>query len=462
MSKKKRSKIMAALLCATTMAAFYTAPQVVFAESLNVDDNGALTTNTNGTKPITNVTGLATITFGVDGEGVTESSVTLAFDINKQGLYADGAITADDLYLNVADNYAERYTLKNVLGVHRVQDEDGYITNIETSPSGQGGMQVSSNAVSIFGGKAVFDNREGGTISFNMAFDAAEGMTVAGDAYSVDTSGNIITKGTINSMTIEDNKVNGVTLYDNKVTANEVTAGTGQNTYSLTTVGSDVKNIADKTSGILSYDSTHEVTTFTGTIEADNVEVEAIEVDTITSGTTNIDVRDAADTLALVNDKDEGLAATYDIADKNKQDIANLNTTVKEQGENITALDTKVSGFDARITQNSTDIATNKTAIENLGTRVGAAETEIDGLQTVTTGMSYKDSTGTTFAKDVTATDFKIGNTSLNAVAQAVNNETTGLTKTYEIASKNQTDIATLNTTVGEHTNKISSLDTRN
>ena len=127
MSKKKRSKIMAALLCATTMAAFYTAPQVVFAESLNVDDNGALTTNTNGTKPITNVTGLASITFGVDGEGVTESSVTLAFDVNKQGLYADGAITADDLYLNVADNYAERYTLKNVLGVHRVQDEDGYI-----------------------------------------------------------------------------------------------------------------------------------------------------------------------------------------------------------------------------------------------------------------------------------------------------------------------------------------------
>lgn len=81
MSKKKRSKILATLLCATTMAAFYASPRLVYAESLNVDNSGSVTTNTQGTKAISNLTGMASITFGVDGEEVTKSSVTLAFDV---------------------------------------------------------------------------------------------------------------------------------------------------------------------------------------------------------------------------------------------------------------------------------------------------------------------------------------------------------------------------------------------
>ena len=68
MSKKKRSKIMAALLCATTMAAFYTAPKMVYAENLYFTADGTVTTNSAGNTPITDLKGLESITFGVVGE----------------------------------------------------------------------------------------------------------------------------------------------------------------------------------------------------------------------------------------------------------------------------------------------------------------------------------------------------------------------------------------------------------
>ena len=312
------------------------------------------------------------------------------------------------IYLDVADDYGERYTLHNVLGIHRLGTDGNYVTNIETGVDGQGGMQVRTNAVSIFGGKAVFDNREGGTISFNMAFDAAQGMTV-GTAYLVDTSGNITTTGTINSMTIGENKVNGVTLYGNEVTANEVTAGTGQNTYSLTEVGSDVEEIADKTAGIASYTTSDGGnTTFNGKITA----YSGVTTNQISNGSDSFRVSDAADTIAWVD----------------------------EWGD-------KVSGYDGRITAN-------ETAISGLDGRLSTAETEIDSLQTVTTGMSYDASSGTKFEKNITATDFVIdADTSLSGVANA-------LTTAEGKISANETAISGLDSKLTTAEGKISANET--
>ena len=461
MSKKKRSKILAAVLCATTMAAFYASPQMVYAESLNVDNDGSVTTSTNDTKPITNLTGLEGITFGVGGELGT-AGMTLYMDTSYNGLVLakpggegqqldvrGSALTVGDLYI-VADDAADatdgrnRYSLRHVLGIQREGSGLEGVTRIEFG-DGHGGMEVKYDSVNILDGAAIFSNAEGqtdgnildgaaifsnaegqtdgGTINFDGKFDSAQGMTV-GKAYELDENGNVTTTG-------------------------EVTAGTGDHQYSLTQVGDLVNDINEKTLGIDSYDAEEKITSFNGSIE-----VEGIDVNTITSGTVTIDVRDAADTLKLVNDPDKGLEATYNIADENRTDIATLNGTVEEHGKsiaenaaNITALDTKVNGFDGRIAQNSNDIKS---------------------LQDVTNGMSYNDSTGTTFEQEVTATDFKIGDTSLNAVAQAVNDPTKGLTATNELANANKSNIDTINSTINNtetglaaaHT-KIGALDGR-
>lgn len=436
MSKKKRSKILATLLCATTMAAFYASPKLVYAENLYYTNDGhTVTTDGGGNTAITGIEGLESVTFGVLGTG-GDAGVRLYFDGNGNGgLKVDSSFTADYLYLDVADTYGDRYSLHNVLGIHRLQENGAYVTNIETGATGQGGMQVAQDSINIFGGKAIFSNANAGSISFNMAFDASEGMTV-GTAYSVDTQGNIITSGTINSMTIRNNQVNGVTLYNNEVSANEVTAGD----YELTDVGDRVEALEGKTTAI-TYDSNSRITSFSGSIEVDE-----IEVDTITSGNSTIDVRDAADTLALVNDGEKGLEATYNIATQNRTNIQTLNNTVSTFDEritgntnNITALGQRVTTAEGEIDTLQTSVSEHDTAIGSLDTRVDTAESnittltgnvtdlsgrvttaesEIDTLQKVTTGMSYDASSGTTFSQAVTANDFKIADgTSLSQVA---------------------------------------------
>ena len=420
MSKKKRSKILATLLCATTMAAFYASPQIGYAVSLNQKDDGTVTTDSGGTNTaIHNIEGIESITFGVQGDMET-GGVNLYFDGTGTygGLVANGSLTATDLYITVennadGDNYnSNRYSLKNALGIHRTGTGDEAITNIEANSQGHGGMQVSSDTVSILDGAAVFTNTttsdNGGTISFSSAFNSEQGMTV-GTNFVLDSTGKIskvngievqgalITTGTINSMTIGNNQVNGVTLNNGNVTANEVTVGS----YKLSEVGSLANTINQKTMGIASYDASNG-TTFNGKITA----YAGVVTNSISDGSESFRVSDAKDVIDAVNNSDTGLEATNDLAKKNETAIASLGT--------------KVDTFDGRITKNTDDIGT---------------------LNTKTTGMSYDASSGTTFAQAVTANDFKIGNTSLNQVAQDVNNTTSGLAATYKIATDNQTAI---------------------
>lgn len=439
MSKKKRSKILATLLCATTMAAFYASPRLVYAENLYYTNDGhTVTTDGGGNTAITGIEGLESVTFGVLGTG-GDAGVRLYFDGNGNGgLKVDSSFTADYLYLDVADTYGDRYSLHNVLGIHRLQEDGAYVTNIETGATGQGGMQVAQDSINIFGGKAIFSNANTGSISFNMAFDASEGMTV-GTAYSVDTQGNIITSGTINSMTIRNNQVNGVTMLNSNVTANTIT-GTDitDGTYHLSQIGSilsDVEEIDDKTEGIAGYDAMTG-TTFTGNVRASG----GLVTGTGTISDTNshsFTVEQAQNVITSVNDSTSGLAATNTLANKNRTDIDGLTERVGKAEGHITTLTGNVTDLTGKVT---------------------TAEGEIDTLQTATTGMSYNDGSGTTFAQNVTANDFKIaGGTSLSQVATDlttaqgnIQTNTNNITTLTDKVTTAESEIDVLQTTVGD------------
>ena len=288
MSKEKRSKIMAALLCATTMAAFYASPQMVYAVNLNHTPEGMVTTDSSGdNEAITEIDGLAGITFGVEAEpGQPPASVRLGMNLDYGGLYANGSITADSLYLALEGG--ERYDMDQVLGIHRNQDPDTkeWATSIESGLDG-GGMQITNKQVGMMGGAAVFTKD---VISFDAEFESAHGLKV-NEVFELNSQGNIITSGTFNEMKIDDNQVNGVTLLDNEVTANEVTA----EGYKLTEVGKNVSDIADKTQGIISYDS-NTGTTFNGKIIA----YAGVTTNEISNGADRFSVGDAADTIEWV------------------------------------------------------------------------------------------------------------------------------------------------------------------
>lgn len=481
MSKKKRSKIMAALLCATTMAAFYASPKMVYAVSLNQTTDGTVTTDGGvANTPIHNLEGIESITFGVQGDLET-GGVQLYFDGTGTygGLVANGSLTATDLYITVdnrvdGDNYgSNRYSLKNALGIHRIGTGDDAVTNIEANAQGHGGMQVSSEKVLILDGTATFINTttqgDGGTINFDGKFNSEQGMTVGSSfeltnagkitkVTGIEVQGALTTTGTINSMNIGNNQVNGVTLQSNNVTANTIT-GTDvtDGTYHLSQVGKDVADVAidveelnEKTTGMTYSNGS---TTFTSKVVAYG----GLQTGNgmIFDGSNNsFSVSDAAEVIKAVNDRNTGLEATYDIASETQEAVENKTTGLEAAHSRIDDLNDTVSTFDNRITTNADNIATNKTAIEDLGTRVGAAETEIDGLQTVTTGMSYKDSTGTTFAKDVTATDFVIdADTSLSGVANA-------LTTAEGKISANETAISGLDSKLTTAEGKISANET--
>ena len=422
MSKKKRSKILAAVLCATTMAAFYASPQMVYAVNLNHTPEGIVTTDSSGdNEAITEISGLAGITFGVEaGEGQPPASVRLGVDLEHGGLYADGSITAKSLYL--ALNNGERYDMDNVLGIERDYDDKNneYITSIEAGASG-GGIQITNKQIGMLDGAAVFTEDK---ISFDADLESTHGIKVNG-AFEVTSQGNVITTGTINSMTIANNQVNGVTLLGNEVTANEVTAGG----YKLTQVGQDVadmvsnvKRIDEKTTGITRYDADNAVTYFNGDVRASG--------DLITNSGTITDT------------------------DGNEFEVAAASEAIKSVGDLTTRMDTAEGEID--------------TLQGVVGDNESGLVKNVNDLNTKTTGMSYNDSTGTTFEQEVNATDFKIGDTSLNAVAQAVNDPTKGLTATNELANDNKGDIATINSTINNpdtglaaaHT-KIGALDGR-
>ena len=386
MSKKKRSKILATLLCATTMAAFYASPRLVYAESLNVDNSGSVTTNTQGTKAISNLTGMASITFGVDGEEVTKSSVTLAFDVSKQGLYAKGAFTANDLYIMVdpKGEGTERYSLRNVMGIYRNQDEKTgeYATSIESGISG-GGMQITNDTINMLDGTIAISTEKDAkyNISFDGKFNSEQGMTVGTD-YTLDNRGNITTtgsisaKGTINGNEITENTFNEVTLDGGEVTADEVTASSGGNTYKLTEVGSTLKTIDDKTKGIISYTS-EDGTTFQGKITAysgvatNKVQTTTLETTNIVSGNNSFTVHEAKEAIDWVDEWDSKVRDYDGRITKNETDIATLEKTVGDEN----------SGLVKDVNDLSDTVSGHTTSISSLTGRVDTAETDIDKLQ---------------------------------------------------------------------------------
>lgn len=467
MSKKKRSKILATLLCATTMAAFYVSPRLVFAVNLNQTPDGTVTTDSgNNNQPINNIEGLESITFGVQGDLGT-GGVRFYFDGTGTygGLVADGSLTATDLYITVANNAdgdgysSNRYSLRNALGIHRTGTGDEAVTNIEANAQGHGGMQVSSDTVSILDGAAIFSNETtsstGGQIAFDSAFDSAQGMTVGTNfvldstgkisrVNGIDVQGALTTTGTINSMTIGSNQVNGVTMLNSNVTANTIT-GTDitDGTYHLSQIGSilsDVEEIDDKTEGIAGYDAMTG-TTFTGNVRASG----GLVTGTGTISDTNshsFTVEQAQNVITSVNDSTSGLAATNTLANRNRTDIDGLTERVGTAEGHITTLTGNVTDLTGKVT---------------------TAEGEIDTLQTATTGMSYNDGSGTTFAQNVTANDFKIaGGTSLSQVASElttaqgnIQTNTNNITTLTGRVTTAESKIGTLQSTTADHGSRI-------
>lgn len=440
MSKKKRSKILATLLCATTMAAFYASPQIGYSAQLfnNPYDGNNVTTTGDADNLISSIEGLESITFGTGTTG--RVSVDIYADFDYGGLRAEGSLTVKDLYIDVENvldstnattNGKLRYSLDNVVGLQREGTGLGAITTIEN-----GGLQVSNKMVNVLEGVATFNNVEGqtdgGIINFDGKFNSEQGMTVGTD-YTLDNRGNITTigsisaEGTINGNEITENTFNEVTLDGGEVTADEVTASSGGNTYKLTEVGSTLKTIDDKTKGIISYTSENGGnTTFQGKITAYSGIVTS-DVQTNTLNTTNI-----------VSGNDS--------------------FTVHEAKEAIDWVDewgSKVSGYDGRITQNENDIDTLEKTVGD--EREGLVK-NVNDLQTATTGMTYNQSTGTTFSQAVTANDFKIaGGTSLSQVATDLTTaqgniqiNTNNITTLKGKVTTAESEIDVLQTTVGD------------
>ena len=307
------------------------------------------------------------------------------------------------------------------MGIHRTGTGDEAITNIEANSQGHGGMQVSSDTVSILDGAAVFTNKttsdNGGTISFSSAFNSEQGMTVGTNfvldstgkiskVNGIDVQGALTTTGTINSMTIGNNQVNGVTLNNGNVTANEVTVGS----YKLSEVGSLANTINQKTMGIASYNASNG-TTFNGKITA----YAGVVTNSISDGSVIFRVSDAKDVIDAVNDSGTGLEATNDLAKKNESDIVSLGT--------------KVDTFDGRITGNTNNITA-------LGQRVTTTEGEIDTLQTTVgehdTAIGSLDTRVDTAETDITALEIKTHNISTdgNSITNLTNLSTANLTAT--------------------------------
>ena len=476
MSKKKRSKILATLLCATTMAAFYVSPQIGYAVDLYYKTDGSGEVVINGgdgsstNEKIEDISGIASITFGTPG---VQGKGGVMFYLDAQefgGVRADGAFTANDLYIMVdpKGEGTERYSLRNVMGIYRNQDDKTgeYATSIESGTSG-GGMQITNDTINMLDGTIAISTEKDAkyNISFDGTFNSEQGMTV-GKYYTLDAQGNITTTGDINGNEISENKFNDVTLYRGEVIADEVTVGD----YELSDIG-------ERTAGIISYRT--DVTTFDGTIASDAIETSNLETRTIRDGEKSFNVETAADTITLVNDTEKGLAKTYEIASTNKAAIENEITGLGALNQKTTGMsydeDSQTTTFGQTVT--ATDFKIGDTSLKNVAdavnnetsglaaahTKIGEAESEIDTLQKVTTGMSYDASSGTTFSQAVTANDFKIaGGTSLSQVASElttaqgkIQTNTNNITTLTDKVTTAESEIGTLKSTTADHGSRI-------
>ena len=510
MSKKKRSKILATLLCATTMTAFYVSPQIGYAVDLyyKTDGSGEVVINGGGTNTkIEDLSGIASITFGTPGEQ-GEGGVRFFLDAQEfGGVRAEGAFTANDLYIMVdpKGEGTERYSLRNVMGIYRNQDQitGEYATSIESGISG-GGMQITNDTINMLDGTIAIstENNAKYNISFDGKFNSEQGMTVGTD-YTLDNRGNITTtgsisaKGTINGNEITENTFNEVTLDGGEVTADEVIA----DGYKLTEVGSTLKTIDDKTKGIISYTSENgttfqgKITAYSGIVTSD-VQTNTLNTTNIVSGNDSFTVHEAKEAIDWVDEWDSKVRDYDGRITQNETDIATLEKTVGDENSGlvkdvndlqtattgmtynqstgttfsqaVTANDFKIadgtslSQVASELTTAQGDIQTNANNITTLTGKVTIAEGEIGTLQTATTGMNYNSGTGTTFKQVVNATDFKVGDVTLTGVAgdldtaegKIIKNETaiSGLGTRVTTA---ESEIGTLKSTTADHESRI-------
>ena len=472
MSKKKRSKILATLLCATTMAAFYASPQIGYSAQLfnNPYDGNNVTTTGDADNLISSIEGLESITFGTGTTG--RVSVDIYADFDYGGLRAEGALTVKDLYIDVENvldstnattNGKLRYSLDNVVGLQREGTGLGAITTIEN-----GGLQVSNKMVNVLEGVATFNNVEGqtdgGIINFDGKFNSEQGMTVGTD-YTLDNGGNIKTtgwisaEGTINGNKITENTFNDVTLKSGEVTADEVTADEViADGYKLTEVGSTLKTIDDKTKGIISYTPVDGGnTTFQGKITAysgivtNDVQTNTLNTTNIVSGTDRFTVHEAKEAIDWVDEWDTKVSGYDGRITQNETDIATLETTVGDEN----------SGLVKDVNDLSDTVSGHTTSISSLTGRVDTAETDIDKLQKTVgdessglvknvNDLNTTVSGHTTSINDLTG---RVGTaeTDIDNLQATVGNESSGLVK----------NVNDLNTTVSGHTTSINDLTGR-
>lgn len=253
MSKKKTSKILAAALCATTMAAFYAAPVMAGSHfiasnnaSVGVTDNAEITLNINGQRvgEVSNVDGV--VKMDVKGKYVGEGleikpvDATGSFKVaniagNTMIYTMDGTSGVPSFMVNAANGNIESVgSMKIANGLLEVSKEGNAVT--------AGGVHMQEGALeasTILAGNGNFEVAADGSLrnevlngdgSYNRLLHNGNGTLISAgdntltvdkervtirkgqDAYTMIEGGNITASGTINGATITAESFNGVNI----------------------------------------------------------------------------------------------------------------------------------------------------------------------------------------------------------------------------------------------------------
>lgn len=253
MSKKKTGKILAAALCATTMAAFYAAPVMAGNDfiasnnaSVGVTDNAEITLNINGQRvgEVTNVDSV--VKMDVKGKYVGEGleikpvDATESFKVAKIAgntmIYTmDGTSGVPSFMVNAANGNIESVgSMKIANGLLEVSKEGNAVT--------AGGVHMQEGALeasTILAGNGNFNVASDGSLrnevlngdgSYNRLLHNGNGTLISAgdntltvdkervtirkgqDAYTMIEGGNIAASGTINGATITADSFNNVNI----------------------------------------------------------------------------------------------------------------------------------------------------------------------------------------------------------------------------------------------------------
>lgn len=253
MSKKKTSKILAAALCATTMAAFYAAPVMAGSHfiasnnaSVGVTDNAEITLNINGQRvgEVNNVDGV--VKMDVKGKYVGEGleikpvDATGSFKVaniagNTMIYTMDGTSGVPSFMVNAANGNIESVgSMKIANGLLEVSKEGNAVTAGGVHMQ-EGGLEAST----ILAGNGNFEVAADGSLrnevlngdgSYNRLLHNGNGTLISAgdntltvdkervtirkgqDAYTMIEGGNITASGTINGATITAESFNGVNI----------------------------------------------------------------------------------------------------------------------------------------------------------------------------------------------------------------------------------------------------------